>query len=147
MTDRTGRCMCGAVTIAATGMSDEFSDCHCQMCQRWTGSSFKGVSVPTDNLTITGRDNITVIDSSDFAERAHCSLCGSPIWWRLTTGKYVGNTSISLGLLDDTGGLSLGTEYFPENKNSGDGWLKARKQFSGAQVDEMIADFMGGDQP
>ena len=58
MADKTGHCMCGAVSFRAVDMADEFSACHCKMCQRWTGSFFKGVSVATENLAITGRENI-----------------------------------------------------------------------------------------
>lgn len=141
MADRTGHCMCGAVSLRAVDMADEFSACHCKMCQRWTGSFFKGVSVATENLKITGRENITVIDSSDFAERAHCSKCGSPIWWRLTAGPHVGGTSVALGLLDDTDGLTLKREYFVDYKNSTNVLPDDRIQMTEADVAEIFAEF------
>lgn len=141
MTDRTGHCMCGAVSFSAVDMSDEFSACHCKMCQRWTGSFFKGVSVATENLTISGQKNITVFKSSNFAERAHCSKCGSAIWWRMTAGPHVGNTSVALGLLDDTGGITLKREYFVDYKNSTNVLPDDRIQMTEADVTAILAEF------
>ena len=133
--------MCGAVSFNAVGMSDEFSACHCKMCQRWTGSFFKGVSVATEKLTISGQKNITVFKSSNFAERAHCSKCGSAIWWRMTTGPHVGNTSVALGLLDDTDGITLKREYFVDYKNSTNVLSDDRIQMTEADVTAILAEF------
>jgi len=145
MTYGAGRCMCGAVTFTATDMADTFSSCHCKMCQRWVGGAFRGVSVKTENLTVHGAENIRSFQSSGFAERANCKICGSALWYRLTAGKYVGNTSISVGLLDDSDGLVLSSEYFADYKNCTDEVPEGRKQISAAEVEEMIADFMSGD--
>ncbi|MGR3342889.1 MAG: GFA family protein [Paracoccaceae bacterium] len=142
MTDRTGQCMCGAVSLSAVNMADEFSACHCKMCQRWVGTAYKGVLVATENLTITGRENINVFASSDFAERANCNICGSAIWWRLTAGPYVGKTSIPVGLLDDTDGMIMSHEYFVDYKNSTNELPDSRVQRTGTEVEKIIADFM-----
>ncbi|MGR3290582.1 MAG: GFA family protein [Paracoccaceae bacterium] len=146
MTDRTGRCMCGAVTFSAVDMKDEFTICHCKMCQRWVGSAFRGVSVPTDNLDISGRDHIRVFASSEFAERANCNICGSPIWWRLTAGKHVGNSSIPLGLLDQRDGLVLSSEYFVDYKCCTDELPESWEKLTGAEVENIIADFMAEEE-
>lgn len=141
MTDKTGRCLCGAVTFTAVDMADHFSCCHCKTCQRWAGSAFKGVSVATKNLTLTGEAHLGIFNSSSFAERAHCQKCGSAIWYRLTAGPYVGNTSIALGLLDETDGLTLKHEYFVDYKNSTNVVPKDRIQLTEADVVALIADF------
>lgn len=146
MTDRTGRCMCGAVTFAATDTADTFSSCHCKMCQRWVGGAFSGVSVKTENLTVHGAENIRSFQSSEFAERANCEICGSALWYRLTAGKYVGNTSLPIGLLDNTDGLVLNTEYFVDYKNSVDELPEGRAQITSVEVEAIIKDFMGEDQ-
>jgi len=145
MTEKTGKCMCGAVRFSATDMAATFSICHCKMCQRWVGSAFSGVSVKSENLTVTGQEHVSVFQSSDFAERANCRICGSALWYRLTAGKYVGNTSIPVGLLDVSDGLVLSTEYFVDYKNSTNVVPRDGKQTTSAEVEEIIADFMGGD--
>jgi hypothetical protein len=142
-TNRTGQCMCGAVRFTAKGVSDTFATCHCKTCQRWTGSSFKGVSVPIEGLAFEGRDHIAVFKSSGFAERAHCRSCGSALWYKLTAGPYVGEASIAVGLLDDTDGLVLGHEYFVDRKNSTNEEPGGHKQLTAAQVQALVAGFEG----
>jgi hypothetical protein len=141
MTDRTGQCLCGAVSFRATDMKDEFSICHCKQCQRWVGGPYRGVSVPTDKLEITGRENIRVFASSEFAERANCKTCGSAIWWRLTAGPFVGKTSIPVGLLDVSDGLVMSTELFVDLKNSTNEVPENREQLTSADVEKIIASF------
>jgi len=146
MTDRKGQCMCGAVRINALDMVDDFSICYCKTCQRWAGGPFKGASVKFDKLEIDGTNEIGTYQSSHFAERTYCTNSGSSIWFRLTNGKYAGNTSIALGVLDDTEGMRLTSEYFTDYKNSTDAWTEAPKQFIKAEIDSIIADFMDGEE-
>ena len=138
--------MCGAVSFRAVDMADTFSTCHCKMCQRWAGSAFSGASVKSADLKVTGGDNIGTVQSSDFAERTFCKECGSSLWYRLTAGKYVGATSVAIGLLDDTDGLTLNHEYFSDYKNSTNELPEDRKQTTAAEVEGIIADFLGGGQ-
>ncbi len=145
MADRTGRCMCGAVTFSAVDMKDEFSICHCKQCQRWVGAAYRGVSVATEKLEITGRENIRVYASSNFAERANCKICGSAIWWRLTAGPYVGNTSIPVGSLDDTDGLVLSRELYVDYKNSTNELPEDWEKLTSADVNKITAAFGDGD--
>ena len=37
MADKTGRCLCGAVTFTAKGVERHVHACHCGMCRRWAG--------------------------------------------------------------------------------------------------------------
>lgn len=138
--------MCGAVTFTAHDMPDHFSMCHCKTCQRWVGSAFRGISVDSERLELSGSENINTIQSSSFAERANCKKCGSAIWFKLTTGLYEGNTSISLGLLDDTDGLTLKDEYFVDYVNSTNDMPNGRTQYSEADVEKIIASFAIEDQ-
>jgi len=145
MSDRTGQCLCGAINFTATDVPDGFSTCYCKACQRWTGGPFKGVAVKAENLAITGRKNIGIFQSSDFAERSFCKKCGSAIWFRLTAGKYAGNTSIALGLLDNTDGLTARKVYFEDYKNSADTEPQDCQKFTSVEVEKMITDFVTGD--
>jgi len=134
--------MCGAVKFSASGVPNDFSSCYCKMCQRWVGTAYRGVLVLTENLVISGRENIRVFASSAFAERASCRKCGSAIWWRLTAGPYVGKTSISLGLLDDTDGMVLSGELFVDLKNSADVIPEGISQMTSEEAAEIVADFV-----
>ncbi|NIT13149.1 MAG: GFA family protein, partial [Candidatus Dadabacteria bacterium] len=52
------------------------------MCRKWCGGPLMAVNCGTD-VTFEGEDNITVYDSSSWAERGFCSGCGSHLFYRL----------------------------------------------------------------
>lgn len=117
MTDRTGQCMCGAVRFSARDVPDTFGACHCEMCQRWTGSALLGVSVPEGNVTWTGSDHITRVRSSAWAERGFCSKCGSGLFFRITVeGEYSGNIELPIGVFHDASGMTLSNEIYIDHK-------------------------------
>jgi len=138
---RTGQCLCGAVKFIAKDTPDTFSTCYCKDCQRWVGGAYHGMPVPTEKLEITGRDHIHVYNSSDFAERASCRKCGAALWWRLTKTKYFGKTSIPVGLLDDTSGLTLNHELFTDYKNNTNEIPKGVEGMTSTEVAALIATF------
>lgn len=139
--DRTGQCACGAVKFVAKGAADTFSTCYCKTCQRWGGGPLRGVNVQTENLEVQGRENLKLYQSSDFAERANCKKCGSAIWYRLTSGKYFGNTSILVGSLDNTSGLSLSYEMFTDYKDQTNDIPEGVDQMTSEDVSKIIATF------
>ena len=141
MTDRTGHCLCGAVSFVAKGMGDSFSTCYCDACQRWAGGPYSGVNVPTENLAFEGAEHIGIIKTTDFAERAFCKKCGSGIWWKLTRGQYVGKTSIPIGLLDDRSGLVLSDEMFSDYKDHTNERPENVAQMTSAEAEAIVATF------
>jgi hypothetical protein len=141
MTCKTGHCMCGAVSFVATDVPNTFSRCHCKMCQRWVGGPFDGVQVETTKLTLTGTESISVFPSSHFAERGNCKTCGSPVFWRLTAGPYVGKTGIPLGMLNNTDGMLMTSEYFVDLKNSTSHVPEDRQQMTSDDIAKIIAEF------
>jgi len=109
--DRTGKCMCGAVTYTAKGLKAELSACHCGMCRRWTGGPL--LSATSKDVAWEGEDKIQTFKSSDWAERAFCSVCGSALFYRVTAdGPHHGmvavaeNLDAALGLAEEVEGLS-----------------------------------------
>ena len=144
MTNRTAKCMCGAVTLRLQGAEDTFSACYCDACQRWGGGPFRGVSVKTENLGVDGEAHVGIVQSSSFAERAFCTKCGSGLWYRLTAGQYVGSTSVPIGLLDDRSGLTLSYEMFSDYKDSSNRVPENTRQMTSAEAEEIIATFDTG---
>lgn len=98
--DLTGRCMCGAVTVTMVPARPELHACHCGMCRRWTGSAFIEIDAAPGTLKVTGP--VRSFKSSDWAERANCATCGSPLWYRLTDPRADFH-AVSAGLFEDTG--------------------------------------------
>ena len=78
-----GHCLCGAVNIRVSGAHvPRPGACHCRMCQRWSGGLFVCFNADAAGVTVTGP--VTRYASSDFAERAFCTVCGSHLWMRDT---------------------------------------------------------------
>ena len=97
-----GACLCGACTISGTPLSDKMHICHCDMCRKWGGGPLMGVSGA--EFEITGKELIRSYASSNWAERAFCSKCGSNLWFRFTPAD---NYSFLAGLFGGDLALSL----------------------------------------
>ncbi len=93
-----GHCLCGAVTIRVSGAHDPRPGaCHCRMCQRWSGGLFLCFNADAVGVMVDGP--VTRFASSDFAERAFCSVCGSHLWMR-NTSPVLGAYELMPGLFD-----------------------------------------------
>ena len=112
MSEKSGRCLCGAVQFTAVLTNNEVWVCHCKMCQRWAGGSFLAVG-GTPETVFKGEDAIALYSSSEWMERGFCRCCGSPLFARL---KSDGSYHIPIGLLDDTEGLELTNEIYIDRK-------------------------------
>ena len=45
--ERTGHCLCGAVTLTAHQASNHVGACHCTMCRRWSGGPYVEINCGT----------------------------------------------------------------------------------------------------
>ncbi|MGY6550053.1 MAG: GFA family protein [Roseinatronobacter sp.] len=114
---RNGGCLCGAVRFTLQLASREIGACHCEMCRRWAGSAFLAISVPETQVTWDGAENIARFASSDWAERANCRNCGSPLFYHVTIDAPMrDNLEIAIGALDDPSGLFLAEEIYIDHK-------------------------------
>jgi hypothetical protein len=102
-----GQCMCGAVTVKATVTKPIVRACHCDMCRRHTSSMF--MSLPATDIAVEGPAKS--YQSSDWAERGFCEVCGSTLWYA-TTGDGVRN--LSAGLFENSGDAPLKLEFFAD---------------------------------
>lgn len=135
MTDRTGKCLCGAVTFAARNVPAPFAACHCKMCQRWAGSAFMGVTVQEGDIEWAGEENIKRLQTTQWAERAWCDTCGSGLWYRVTAeGPLAGSYEIPVGLFDDMDGLHLVQEIFVDRKSDAFAFAGDHERLTEAQA-------------
>lgn len=107
----TGRCLCGAVSFVADGVPDDVHACHCSMCRKW--GSGPVIAVRVESVEIDGAENITHFDSSEWAQRAFCSRCGSNLFFRL---KGEDHYFLSMGTFDDPSKFRLGGEIYIDSK-------------------------------
>ena len=113
-TKKTGSCLCGAVHFTANNASNNVGACHCGMCRKWGGGPFMEIDCGTD-VSFEGEDDITVYNSSSWAERGFCKKCGSHLFYRLKDSKQY---MISVGLFDDQEGLVFESQVFIDRKPS-----------------------------
>jgi len=81
----TGRCLCGAVSIIATGDPISTVNCHCTDCRRATGAAFATVLYfSSDTVEIFGALSsfVSASDRSTEVTRQFCENCGSQILTR-----------------------------------------------------------------
>lgn len=135
MSERTGQCMCGAVRFTARDVPDTFGACHCEMCRRWSGGTFMGVTVPGKGLTWEGEVQIKTLQSSDWAERAWCQRCGTGLYYHVTAnGPMSDDYEIPIGLFDDSTGMTLTSEIFIDHKPEGFAFAGDRDQLTRSEV-------------
>ena len=114
MAEGKGRCLCGAVKFTAKSMKNSVHACHCGMCRRWGGGPLMCVSCGTD-VVFEGEENITVYNSSDWAERGFCRKCGSHLFYRL---KEINEHELPAGLFDNLENLQFDLQVFTDRKPS-----------------------------
>lgn len=108
-----GACLCGAVSITAADRED-MAACHCGMCRRWGGGPLLAVHCG-DDVRIEGQEAIALFKSSDWAERAFCSKCGTHLFYRLIgTNEY----AVPVGLFQDGTNFRFTEQIFVDKQPS-----------------------------
>lgn len=109
-----GKCLCGAVRFRADGVETEHHACHCGMCRRWVGGPNFATSV--EHVSFEGEENIGRYNSSDWAERGFCKVCGSSLFYYFKPAdKYI----VSVGAFDDPKPFRLVGEIYIDHKPAG----------------------------
>ncbi|MEL7686156.1 GFA family protein [Citromicrobium bathyomarinum] len=106
-----GHCLCGAVRITLDNPAPEIEICQCDMCRRWAGSFYSAQT--GSDVQVSGEDTVTVYRSSEWAERAFCSGCGSNLWFRFLP---TGSRSFSAGLFDAAARHGIEKEIFVDER-------------------------------
>ncbi len=111
MSSASGQCLCGAVRFTVDTVDPEFYACHCSMCLRWCGGPF--LSVTTSEPKFEETENLVVFDSSEWAERGFCNVCGTNISYHV---KGADEYSINNGTFDDASSFKMIGEIFVDKK-------------------------------
>ena len=134
-----GSCLCGAVAFEAE-TPKSVNVCHCSMCRRWTGGPFMACHAD-GGVAFSREDGLTWYDSSDWAERGFCSVCGSSLFYRLKDKPS--ELIILAGALDLPDGMTLGSEIFIDEKPDFYDLAGERPRLTGP---EFLAQLQGGNQ-
>lgn len=135
--NRSGKasCLCGSVVIIASHMNDDVGACHCGMCRKWGGGPALAIDCGTD-VTIEGNENVTVYDSSPWAERAFCKKCGTHLFYRL---KEQSQYMVPAGFFQDQKGLHFDRQYFIDKKPEYYSFANETKNLTEAEVFALYA--------
>ncbi|MER2529495.1 MAG: GFA family protein [Candidatus Competibacter denitrificans] len=101
MTERTGRCLCGAVsfTLAAEPLAARI--CWCRDCQHLAANGSVNLLVRTDDLVVSGplSEYTKKADSGDDVTRQFCPNCGTHLFGKVATRPQF--RVVRVGNLDD----------------------------------------------
>ncbi|HGG04660.1 MAG TPA: GFA family protein [Aliiroseovarius sp.] len=119
----TGHCHCGAVSFEADLNPAKVAICHCEDCQRLSGSAFRTVAmVSSDDFTLLSgspKEYIKVAESGNERVQAFCGDCGSPLY---ATSREEGAKVLGLrvGVIDQRADLVPGVQVWHDKAL---GWL------------------------
>ncbi len=124
-----GKCLCEKVSIEAKATNKNLGACHCGICRRWSGGPFLALDCGTD-VTIEGEENLGLYESSSWAERGFCKLCGSNLFYRLKEKQqYI----VSSEIFDELP-LEFDHQIFIDEKPQYYSFSNKTKTMTGAEV-------------
>lgn len=105
MKERTGRCLCGAVTYRFCAEPVFTRVCWCTACQHIASNGTVNVLIPTQALEISGplSEYVAIADSGNEIARRFCPTCGSHLF--ATSSGRPQYTVVRVGTLDDPSGV------------------------------------------
>ncbi len=133
-TERQGQCLCGAIRITAKEAGSSVGACHCKMCRRWGGGPFMEIDCGTA-ISFDNEENVSVFDSSAWAERGFCRKCGTHLFYRI---KESGQHMVPVGLFDDEENLVFKTQVFIDEKPPYYGFENETQEMTGAEIFAMF---------
>lgn len=101
--ERTASCHCGKLKVEAIGDPKHIVMCHCEDCQRRTGSSYHlGAWYPEANVKIVGDSKryVRKADSGSNVELFFCPNCGTNIYFKVP-GLLPNMIGIAVGCFAD----------------------------------------------
>ena len=132
--ERTARCHCGQFRAIAAGEPERVYLCHCDACQRRTGTAFHfGATYSKERVRLDGARKVYERDAdSGYRIRFHfCPECGTTLYWEGDRNPAV--CGVAAGAFDEKNlpppsdsiwekamfswlGLPPDTEHHPQNR-------------------------------
>jgi hypothetical protein len=132
MTMRTAQCGCGRVQITVEGDPILVAACHCDFCQKRTGSAFGVQAYFAENqcLKITGDTKVyngLEVDgvgstSGQTPDYHFCTTCGSTLYWPVESRPGMTVIGIAVGNFVDPTFTAPMREYHTELRHP---WVSA----------------------
>ena len=126
----TGQCVCGAVGISVAKLAHSVGACHCATCRRWGGGPLMAVDCG-DDVRIEGEAEVTLYDSSDWAQRGFCRRCGTHLFYLLREPRQF---IMSAGLFGDDPDFVFDHQVFIDEKPPWYDFANQTENMTGAEV-------------
>lgn len=130
MSDYSGSCLCGTVTFEVHGDFDSFYLCHCQHCQKDTGSAH-AANLFSQTAKLTWRSGTEAVTTFTLPGTRHsksfCKLCGSALPNVQETGLLV----VPAGCLDTEVSMTPTAHIFVSSKAAWENGLDGIPEFEG----------------
>ncbi len=125
----SGGCLCGAVRFSADDVDTDHHACHCSMCRHWAGGPV--FAADAGAVRFEGEPNLRRYESSEWAQRGFCGICGSNLFYYL---KPADAYHLCVGAFDDPAVFKLNVEVFVDHKPKGYQFAGTHQQLTEAQV-------------
>lgn len=133
--EANGSCLCGAVKVQAKAMQQSMGACHCTMCRKWTAGPLLSVECGAD-VEFEGESNISIYNSSDWAERGFCAKCGTHLFYRLKQNQLY---FMSVGVFDSCDDFDFDHQVFIDEKPAYYCFANETKNMTGAELFELYS--------
>ena len=100
---RTALCHCGQLQVICEGNPTRIIMCHCELCQRRTGSSYNlGAWFSQTNVVVKGADKVycRIGDEGVECEFHLCPVCGTNLYWKAPE-VISGQIGVAVGCFSD----------------------------------------------
>ena len=127
--EATGSCVCGSVSLSAN-VGTSVGACHCDICRRWGGGPLLALNAG-DDIALSGDENVATYPTTDWAQRAFCSKCGTHLYIRVNqSGRYI----LPAGLFDLDSDLEFDHQIFVDKRPSYYCFANDTREQTGAEV-------------
>ena len=112
MTERTGRCLCGAVSFTLATDPLVVRTCWCRDCQHISANGTVNVMVAAEALTVSGQlaEYTRTADSGSQVTRQFCPNCGTHLFAKSTSRPAF--RVVRVGNLDEPSSIQPGANIW-----------------------------------
>jgi hypothetical protein len=125
-----GSCLCGTTRISVKMSNKSIGACHCQMCRKWGGGPLLVIDCGSD-VEFASKENITIFNSSEWAERGFCKQCGTHLFYRLKANNQY---FIPVGLFEQPQDFVFDHQIFIDEKPAYYCFANETNNLTGAEV-------------
>lgn len=106
MTNRTGRCLCGAVNFTLTAEPLAVRVCWCRDCQHLAANGTVNLLMATEAISLSGElaDYTKTADSGNAVTLSFCPRCGTHVLTHSAARPHI--TVVRAGNLDEPSSIS-----------------------------------------